>query len=267
MNRIFSVLLLGSLFLLGACRKEKEEKVDNSVDIDNSRSENLFSDLFKVIDQTASNETGIRDNIIGCIDTIIVDTAANPMTLLIDFGNDNCVGEDGRIRKGQILATFTGRYRDTGSIITVTPQNYSVNGYTLQGTKTITNLGPDEFDNIQFAIQVNGSVTSPNGQAVSYWQSNRTRSWILGSNTITPWDDVYLISGSGSGTSSNGTPYTVNIVNPLRAEVGCPYIVSGIFQVAPQDMVVRTIDFGNGDCNAGFSVTVAGQTFQIGSGE
>jgi len=260
-------ILLGTVFLLAACRKDKEAKTDRAVDIDNSRSENLFSDLFKVVDQTASNETGIRDNIIGCIDTIIVDSTANPMTMLIDFGEDNCVGEDGRIRKGQILATFTGRYRDEGSVITVTPQNYTVNGYLLQGTKVITNLGPNSDDDVQFSIQVNGSITAPSGQSVSAWQSNRTRTWIEGNTTLTPWDDAYLITGSGNGTSSNGTPFSVNITSPLRAEVGCPWLVSGIFQVSPQDMEVRTINFGNGDCNSGLSVNVAGQTYQIGSGE
>lgn len=267
MNKIISIFLFGGIILLGSCRKDKTEKVDSSVDIDNSRSENLFSDLFKVVDQSASNEEGIRDNIIGCIDTIIVDTTVNPRTVLIDFGDDNCVGDDGRIRKGQIIATFTGRYRDEGSIITVTPQNYTVNGYLLQGTKVITNLGLDNDEHIHYSIQVNGSVTPPSGQSISYWQSSRTRTWIEGSNTITPWDDVYLITGSGNGTSSNGTPYTVSITSPIRAEVGCPWLVSGVFQVAPQEMEVRTINFGNGDCNSGFSVEVGGQTFQIGSGE
>lgn len=262
----FVAIALMAVFVT-SCRKDKKEEFDLTVDSDNSRAENLFSDLFKVVDQASINESGIRENIIGCIDTIIVDSTSNPRSILIDFGDDNCVSDDGRIRKGRIFVTYTGRYRDEGTVIIVTPQNYTVNGYLLQGTKVITNLGLNSQGKVHFSIQVNGSVTAAGSSQTAYWQSNRTRTWVAGSNTITPWDDVYEITGSGSGTSQNGTPFTVNITSPLRAEIGCPWLVSGIFQVTPQDGFVRTFNLGNGECNSGFSVNVNGQTFQFGNGE
>ncbi|MFN0032895.1 MAG: hypothetical protein ACKVOR_12110, partial [Flavobacteriales bacterium] len=125
---------------IASCRKEREV-VDNTFASDNSTAENMFSDLYKVVDDVSAQTEGIREDGIGCIDTVIVDTTSVPKSITIDFGTDDCVGEDGRIRKGIIFVTYTGRYRDEGTVITVTPQNYTVNGYSVSGTKVITNMG------------------------------------------------------------------------------------------------------------------------------
>lgn len=260
LSAIVTVILVNQ-----GCRRDKKESIGNTVAIDNSTAENLFSDLFKVVDNVSSNEDGIRDTEIGCIDTIIVDTLSNPRTVIIDFGNDNCTGEDGRIRKGQIHISYTGRYRETGSVITITPQNYTVNGYTLSGTKTITNMGMNSLDHMYFNIEVEGSITAPGNAWTSQWSSVRTRTWIEGESTPTIWDDAYLITGSAEGTNRNGLEYSIVINNSLRAEVGCRWIVSGSMTLTPNGYDPRVIDFGNGECNNGFTVTLNGETNSYGS--
>lgn len=259
------VLVVFALIAVVSCRKDRKETLSNTITVDNSTAENLFSDLYKVVDQVSSNEDGIREDEIGCIDTIIVDTVSTPHSVLIDFGTDDCVGEDGRIRKGQIYVTYTGRYREEGTVITATPQNYTINGYGLAGTKTITNLGENADGQMQFSIVVDGSLTAPGNAWTSQWSSNRTRTWIGGQSTLTIWDDVYEITGTASGVNRNGVNYNITIVTPLRAEVGCRWIVSGTMVLSPQDYDPRTIDFGNGECNNGFSVTVNGETNNYGS--
>lgn len=260
------LIVLFSVFIM-SCRRDRKEQLGNTITIDNSTAENLFSDLFKVADNISSTEPGIRDNEIGCIDTIIVDTTVVPRTVLIDFGTDDCVASDGRIRKGQIMLTYTGRYRDEGTIITITPQNYTVNGYVLSGTKVITNNGLNSNGDPSFSIVVDGSITAPGNAWTSEWNSNRLRTWIEGSNTLTIWDDVYEITGSGSGVNRNGVLYNVLITSPLRAEIGCRWLVSGSMTLTPDGYDARIIDFGNGECNNGFSVTVNGETTQYGSAD
>jgi hypothetical protein len=267
MNTKNSLWLLVAFILitLASCRKDRKESLSNTITVDNSTAENLYSDLFKVVDNVSSTEDGIRENEIGCIDTIIVDTVSVPRSILIDFGNDDCTGEDGRIRKGQILATFTGRYREEGTIITVTPQNYTVNGYSLSGSKTITNLGENSDGHLHYSISVDGSITAPGNSWTSSWESNRTRTWIEGESTATIWDDVYEITGSASGVSRNGVNYDIIVTSPLRAEIGCRWIVSGSMTLVPEGYDQRVIDFGNGECNNGFTVTVNGETNSYGS--
>jgi hypothetical protein len=266
MHSLATLLLLSCVvMILVSCRKDRF-KSDNSA-VDNSNAENLFSDMFKVVDDVSSQQEGIREDNIGCIDTIMVDTTAWPRTVLIDFGTDNCLGEDGRIRNGQILVTYTGRYRDEGTVITVTPQGYTVNGYTLEGTKTITNLGTNDLGQLHYSIEVNGSISAPGNAWQSSWQSSRIRTWVAGSSTITPWDDAYEITGSASGVNRNDVAYSMTITEPLRAEIGCPWLVSGVISIIPEGNDERIVDFGSGDCNNGFTVTVGDETTSFGSGD
>nr|AIA14175.1 Unknown Function [uncultured bacterium] len=197
----------------------------------------------------------------------MVDTVSTPHNVLIDFGDDDCIGEDGRIRKGKIFVTYSGRYREEGTVITVTPDDYTVNGYSVNGTKTITNMGENADGHVYFTIAVDGSITAPGGAWTSQWQSNRIRTWIEGESTITIWDDAYEITGTASGTNRNGIDYNILITSPLRAEIGCRWLVSGTLVLTPEGYDPRTIDFGTGECNNSFSVTVNGETTTYGTGD
>lgn len=264
-QRIASAFAMIILLSIGACRKDRNTN-DNSA-VDNSNAENLFSDMYKVVDDVSAQADGIREDNIGCIDTIIVDTTAWPRTVLIDFGTDNCLGEDGRVRNGQILVTYTGRYRDEGTVITVTPQNYTINGYALSGTKVITNLGLNGQGVPHYSVVVDGEIAAPGNIWQSSWQSSRIRTWVEGSTTLTPWDDAYEITGSATGINRNDVAYSMSITSPLRAEIGCPWLVSGIVQISPEGNDERTVNFGSGDCNNGFTVTVGDEVYTFGSGD
>lgn len=265
MKKITIAFVFLALLAMHSCRRDRKEPLSNTITVDNSTAENLYSDLFKVVDNISATESGIRENEIGCIDTLIIDTLSNPHSVLIDFGTDDCTGEDGRVRKGQIYVTYTGRYREPGTVITVTPQNYTVNGYTVAGTKTVTNLGENSDGHLQYSIEVDGSITAPLNAWTSQWQSSRVRTWVEGEGTPTIWDDAYEITGVASGTNRNGVNYDITIITPLRAEIGCRWIVSGVMVLSPEDHDPRTIDFGNGECNNGFTVTVNGETNSYGT--
>lgn len=248
-----------------SCKKEKLS-FDNTVARDNHASETYFNDLYKVVEDISANTDGVRDYNLGCIDTVIVDTLASPKRIWVDFGQDECVGNDGRVRKGAVLITYTGRYREEGTVIVVTPETYSVNGFAITGQKTITNLGLNSLGQPHFSIEVEGEVTAPANAYTLSWNSSRTRTWVEGFNTPELWDDAYEITGSASGINRFGNAYTATILQPLRAEIECPWIVSGTFSITPEDANTRIIDFGNGDCNAGYVITVDGTDYPINGG-
>jgi hypothetical protein len=116
-----------------------------------------------------------------------------------------------------------------------------------------------------FAIAVNGTVTAPGNAWTISWAANRIRTWVEGQSTATLWDDVYDITGSGSGVNRNGVSYTSSITQALRAKLNCAWLVSGSLTLQAQDYEARYIDFGNGACDSGFTVTVDGETYQLGS--
>ena len=231
---------------------------DYTAAVDHDRAESYFTDALKLSDAAA------KDGELPCAVSVALDTVSVPHTLLIDFGTTNCMGTDGRNRRGRMTVTFTGRYRDPGTVITITPEDYYVNDYRLQGVKTVTNAGLNGEGQPFFSVSVNGTVTAPDGAWTSTHSYQRTRTWIVGSDTPQLLDDVYLITGNGTGISRNGSTFSLLITTPLRVEVGCPWIVSGVLQIIPATLETRTVNYGNGACDSQLTVTVNGSTFTIG---
>jgi hypothetical protein len=249
------------LLFLSACRGKEDAPSPNrdlTAAQDNYRAELYFADALK------QSDIAHKDGAAGCIQNVLVDLTVMPRTMLVDFGNTNCTGADGLQRRGRLLVTFTGPYSEAGTVITITPQDYHVNDHLLQGVKTVTNAGPDDQGNTHFIVTVAGTVTAPDGSWTSTHNYQRTRTWIAGEGTAALLDDVYLITGGGSGVNRHGTAFTVQITTPLRVEVGCPWIVSGVQEIVPQGQPARVIDFGQGGCDAQVTITVGNFSFVVG---
>lgn len=257
-------LLLVALasFALVSCRKDKDEDpidVDYTSASDNSRAEDAFTDMLSVVDKAVS-ENGLRDD---CDPVVTFDTTSSPRTITIDFGEVNCTANNGRQRRGRIQVSYTGRYREQGTIITIVPENYFVNNNEVLGTKTITNMGLNGDGDPYFTVVVSGSLVGPDESWVATHSASRIRTWVAGDNTPELSDDVYMITGTGSGVNRNGLPYNVTITQALRVALNCPFITQGTVQVIPATGIIRTIDYGNGNCDGTFTVTVNGQTFTV----
>jgi hypothetical protein len=262
--------------LLNSCKKEKDEDpldTDTTTAGDNALAEGYFNDANSISDQAAAgnltsfisgnpNESEERDMMSSCA-LITHDTTSSPRTITINFGPSNCLCNDGRYRRGVINVSYTGHYRDSLSTHTITFTNYYVNDNQVTGSKTVTNNGRNNAGNLTFTISVNGSVIKANNGGTVTWVSNRTREWIAGDNTLIWADDVYLISGTASGTNSAGSSYTANITAALKIKLSCKWIVSGQMDLTPAGKAVRTINWGNGDCDDDATVAINGNTYNI----
>ncbi len=250
------------ILLLACCKKEDSgtprPDQDLTAAMNNFRAEYYFADALKQAD------IAYKDGAAGCIATAEVDMEVMPHTMLVDFGTTNCTAANGLARRGRLLVTFTGAYAEPGTVITITPDNYHVNDHLIQGVKTITNAGANEQDQTHFTVSVSGTVTTPDSSWTSTHNYQRTRTWVAGEGTPTMLDDAYLITGGGNGIDRNGGTFTVAITTPLRVEVGCPWIVSGVQEITPSGATARIIDFGNGACDQAVAISVGNFTFNIG---
>lgn len=225
--------------------------------------ERLTGDLFEIMDEVARDTDGIRSRL-DCIQELTVDTVSNPMTFTVDFGNDDCEGLDGQMRKGKVMCSFNGKYTDVGTTATITTDGYSLNGFEVDGHQAVTNMGLNTAGNLHYNVQMNNvEVTSPGGTWTVSWECERTREWIEGAQSEWWIDDVYLVSGVGNGVNRNGKAFKVTITDPLRVEVLCPYIVSGRLEVAPEGLSQRILEFGNGSCDPLVSLIVDGYSYTI----
>jgi hypothetical protein len=266
---LFGITITG-LFLV-ACNKEDKEAGQNEEILtvqDNANAEKTFNDVSDISDQAYNSfqiakSTSIDGDIIGNCAVISIDTIGFPKTITIDFGDTNCLCADGRYRRGKILVSFTGHYREEGTVITHTFDNYFVNDNQVLGTKIVTNAGRNENDHLYFTITVDGLIIKADGGGQVTWISNRIREWILGEETFDRLDDVYLITGESHGTTASEKIYNIVITNPLRREIGCKYFVSGTFEFKPEDKPLRVFDYGEGECDNVATVTVNGKTYTI----
>ncbi len=267
------------LFTVQSCKKRKLNK-ETTTSEDNSIAEASFDDIFKITNEAADDEGGLRLSeeraySFGSCATVTLtpdlpDTTF-PKTMIVDFGTSNCQGNDNVNRRGKIKAVFTGKYRDAGTKITVTPENYYVNDYKVEGTKTITNNGRNSAGNLNYTITVDGKVTTPESDIITY-ESNRNREWIEGESTtwVTSglsgiFDDIYSITGNGGGITREGRAYTIEVTKPLIIQVGCRWIKEGTLEIVPEELKTRTVDFGdrNEGCNNDATVTIGKKTYDI----
>ncbi|SFU10744.1 hypothetical protein SAMN04489724_4039 [Algoriphagus locisalis] len=182
-------------------------------------------------------------------DGAVVTIDESAKTIKVDFG-DGCTSSSGTTRKGIINFTYTGNLLLTGAEITTTFENYEVNGYKVEGIRTITNKGFELASNsISLAVTIeNGKVTWPDDSFVTI-ASDQLREIKLG----TQGEYEASITGTATGTSREGFSYTSLVIEPLIytkscLESGVKLPISGILRFQFRD-IEASVDYGNGSCD------------------
>lgn len=247
--------------LMSSCKKDEREDAQQSAS-DYAMVEGMFNDLHQQSDNAFDRSVFSPS---GDCPTITFERAnnSNPDTMLVDFGT-GCTDARGITRAGVIRAIYSGAYRQTGTVIIIQPIDFTRNGSAIEGTKTVTNKGPNAEGHIEFEVKIrDAKVTSTEGTVT--WESDRVRKWVKGYDT--PWpnwtDDVYEISGSGKGNNIKGNDFSVEIKTPLRIELSCRWIVSGTIELTPEGVDARSLNYGDGTCDNKAVLTVRNKDFDV----
>lgn len=268
---LFVAVFAGLLF--SACKKEEVKNELSESSQVSSKNNNQAQLTYNLIDDEVSNEIiNIEKNfdgevqnkllsIVGCHDIdYTIDNVEKPSyvaTMTIDFGT-TCL-KDGITRKGKIIISKNGKFNATGTVTTVTLENYEVNGFKVEGTLTRTVKG---FTGTwlsgtwEYDVKVeNGKVTGTNN-AFFTWESERTVSVSLPSFEVST-------SGNAEGNDLFGNPYQVAITTPLVIKRDCDHIVSGVLEVTPTGAEKRVINYGNGTCDNNVIITIGEDVYNV----
>jgi hypothetical protein len=265
-------IIISGLLVVNACKKDDDDDDDTSLASDNAIMQSTFDQPQSMADQAATYgnlQTFIATtgdvNLLGSCATITHDSVSTPRILTIDFGTTNCLCYDGRYRRGKIIVSYTGRYRDSGTVITFAFNNYAVNDYvvTNNSTKVVTNKGKKTNGHPLFSIHESGSILKPNNGGTIIWLSDREREWIAGYNTWKWSDDEYLITGTASGITAKSLSYTMTITTPLHIMLDCHWITAGVIDITPFGSDTYTLDYGNGSCDNQATVKYRKKTYNI----
>jgi hypothetical protein len=230
-----------------------------------------WTDVFRQLDAVSSIQADVNrlvpqvSPLASCAVVTVNPALPNPSypkLVTIDFGA-GCTGPDGTFRSGQIIANFSGKYRDSLTTITIIPNNYYINHSKVSGTCVLTNMGIQSGHHWFTENVSNASILKTDGTSIS-WNSTLTRQWISGESTLNVVsDDIYLISGTGNGTGTKGNTFTFTINTPLRLDMSCHWIESGLLTLTPANLAPRKLDFGAGNCDNQATVSIFGVSYPI----
>lgn len=267
----FSIVMI----VISACKDEdiinNPYQTSTQASQDHLFAENIFNDINRIVED-GFNVNGLNKS--SCVNyKTIASDSSDADTLIINYGDNDCLDEYGKIRRGKIIVIYTAPYQEESSQTITTFDQYYVNSTDwIQGSRIMTNNGTDNNGNMIFDVLIDANISTEIGRID--WISNRTRYWANGYETILdPFDDIYKIVGSSNGNGLNDRDFTVNITDTLIVRLECispdmPFehrcmIVSGKAEVKPEEYPVRKINYGMDECDCNFSVAVNNDIYTI----
>lgn len=187
-------------------------------------------------------------------------------TITIDFGV-GCTDARGNVRKGIIRVMYNGRRFIANSTVETIFDNYSINDVKIEGTRTVINITGSSEETPKFTIVLTGGKTTwPDGTFATR-SVNRIREWI---RTANPLSDLWIITGTASGTNRKGENYSMEITKPLVFKRECSsnnkrkefIAVEGTKQLTVGDKLI-IIDYGDGTCDNKVTITINGTSKEV----
>jgi hypothetical protein len=274
--KVFLMIAALAMFSLSSCKKNAVLE-QSSVDIadDDAVSDAIYDDVFNTVDVAdmilegfQKGEPSKSESYVVLSDScpLVIIThpsdAIWPKTITVDYGT-GCTGFYENTRSGKIIIVVTGPRKQTGSIRTVTFDNYYINGIKVEGTHEAENKGYNSNQNMLVSVTLTGGkLTLPDGKTIER-SFEHQREWIAGLTTKNPWDDECLITGTATGVNINGVAYTRTILTALHWERVCRFVVSGIIKVEREGAEPFEIDYGTGECDAIATVTRGDESKEI----
>jgi hypothetical protein len=276
-----AVLSIG--LILSSCKKKEKDDNDTSGAEDHTVAETQSNDIVNIGDQasygsmsTYKMAQGGQESIYSACATIILDTLihSDNDTLSVNFGT-GCTGTDGRLRSGILQYIYTAgmHYRDSGNVISVSANNYTVDGNSINITsKTIKNLGHITGNKLTWNIVGNMSITKADGKTIQ-WTTDKTKVLLSGerpNGLPIDWAHAQIaIYGTASGTAANGDSFTASVAQAtwLVRDFNCTSyrkcFVAGELDFTPGSKLTRYVNFGTGTCDNLASVTINGNVYNI----
>lgn len=192
------------------------------------------------------------------------DSTRFPKIVTIDFGTTGTVNQRGDTIKGKMVVTITGKMFVANSTRSIQFDNFSINGNSINGTKSVTYKGLNDVKNPYWIISAQLSFKFSDGKTKN-WTSERTRERISVNNTPkVAWDDIFSIKGTTTGVNAKGNNYSIIIDNnnPLILVGGFPFFVKGSATTTVNSKVA-VIDYGDGTKDNKATVTIDGVTKEI----
>ncbi len=207
----------------------------------------LVEDIYAVDELSFTQKASFTSDFIP--DCVLITTVVTDKSIekAIDFG-DGCELRNGNVLSGIIFLSYSKDMEAVTKTLNVSLENFTFNRVSIQGGASIVRKRANDKGNPQSVAEADFIAEWPEGDTMTY-TANRTREWIEGYGSGFWGDNVFLISGKATYEGKLGAIFTKSTVEPLRREMSCRFIVSGILQISRNNLEA-SLDFGDGSCDA-----------------
>ncbi|MEJ1224067.1 hypothetical protein [Sediminicola sp. 1XM1-17] len=208
---------------------------------------NISEDVYATEEIKATSKANYASNYLPDCVTITTVVTSSTKETTIDFGA-GCELPNGNLLSGIIFLSYAKDMEMATKTIGLSLEDFTFNGVAVEGSASLVRMRSNDHGNPQSDAVANYSGEWPDGTTASF-TGNRTREWIAGYGSGFWGDNVFLITGQGTYTGKMGNIFSKEIVTPLRRELSCRFIVSGVLEVSKND-AIASLDFGDGSCDA-----------------
>ena len=256
--KLIVFLAVSSLFLI-SCSNNDSDVVSEQISTDEAlaivEADDVSEDVGNLIDDYFAFEEGVSaksesvenggPKFLDCLTKTIV-IKGTLVTVTLDFG-DQCELPNGNIVSGKIIIRHELDKEAHSRTINFSYENFFFNNLSVEGSSTMVKVKENENGNPQSTFTFEFKVTWPEDVFVTR-NGTKVREWIEGFDTRHWGDNVYLITGNWVTTFKDGSVCSATIIEPLRREAACRFLVSGIVDLVKKERT-GTINFGDGTCD------------------
>jgi hypothetical protein len=229
------LLIILAAIVMPACKKSSET-IDYNPAIGTANKQviaeraysQVFNIFFRVVSDTNLKATGSA-GVFGADCSYEQD--ANGIVYTIDYHSTYTECPDGKLRRGMITAELDKDLSEPAAVATLTFTDYNVDGLGLDGWNTITYKGPDSLQQKVYEHIVGPATLTlfdTVAQITYQWESVKTFTWTEGMDTPSEHgDDVFLLSGTSTGTDPAGIAFSTSIEQSLGDHFSCRWIRTG----------------------------------------
>lgn len=192
--------------------------------------------------------------------TITTVLVQNNKTVTIDFG-DGCELRNENFVSGKIILNYERDPESATRMISYAFENFYFNYKNVAGGGTILRERSNENGNPQ-STKTFDIIVTWSDESFASKEGVKVREWIEGVGSGTWGDNVFLITGDGTFTKKDGTVLSVNVIEPLRRELACKFLVSGIVNLTKNENMA-ILNYGDGECDDLAIITINGQDHEI----
>jgi hypothetical protein len=254
-------LVAAGLFVFNSC--DKEETVENVVIAKTTTTDyiNMFNAFsLSTVEEATSNDEGLKSaTLADCVTVTIHENEDGefwPRSWTFDYGTENCESFLGNNKRGMVDVSVSDWWKNEGSLKEITFEDFYMNDNKMEGVKTTLNTGLNESGNLTFTKTVADAKLTYTDESTITWACEKFSEQVEGGATLLFADDVWSVTGKGSGVDLDGNSYTMDITSALIYNNGCFYPVSGVVEIATEGQDLKVINYGEGECDNIITVTV-----------